>query len=107
MLCTDGLTDLVNDAEILKILQTSQLELSPTHLINLANQRGGHDNITIVALEVPPQAEITRPLRVRPKPNMTPVPKTPRTSTSWLMVILLLMAILMMVLLLVYTFMVK
>ncbi len=105
VLTSDGLTDLVKDAEILKILRTSQLDLTPTHLINLANQRGGHDNITVVALEVPQPADITRPLVLNPKPKIAPTLKSPRASTSWLMVILLLLAILMMGMLLVYSFM--
>ena len=53
MLCSDGLTDLVSDAEIQKVLQDSPLKESPEILIDMANQRGGHDNITVVVLEVP------------------------------------------------------
>lgn len=102
MLCTDGLTDLVTDGEIRDILRTSQLELIPTQLINLANQRGGHDNITVVALEVPQPAHITRPMRLSPSPRTAPVQKAQRSAVSWLMIILLLVAILSMVLLLIY-----
>jgi len=102
MLCSDGLTDLVTDAEILDILRTMQLELSPSQLINLANQRGGHDNITVVALEVPQPAHITRPIRVSPPPRTAPMKKARRSTVSWLMIILLLVAILSMVLLLIY-----
>ncbi|OGO30696.1 MAG: hypothetical protein A2136_08665, partial [Chloroflexi bacterium RBG_16_54_11] len=43
VMCTDGLTDLVEDAEILEVLRTKPLESSLVDLINLANQRGGHD----------------------------------------------------------------
>ncbi len=53
LLCSDGLTDLVSDAEIQKVLQNSSLEDSPEILIDMANERGGHDNITVVVLEVP------------------------------------------------------
>ncbi len=53
VLCSDGLTDLVNAEEILNGFQNSNLEKSVDDLINLANQRGGHDNITIVAIHVP------------------------------------------------------
>jgi serine/threonine protein phosphatase PrpC len=102
VLCSDGLTDLVPDAEILDILRTRQLELSPAQLIDLANQRGGHDNITVVTLEVPQPAHITRPIRVSPSPLIAPVKKAQRSAISWLMVILLLVAILSMVLLLIY-----
>jgi serine/threonine protein phosphatase PrpC len=104
LMCTDGLTDLIEDGEILDILRTDQLDISPTHLINLANQRGGHDNITVVTLEVPQPADITRPIHVRPASKNISTPKVPRTTASWLMVALLLLAILLMVMLLIYTF---
>ncbi len=104
ILCTDGLTDLVKDGEILNILSTGQLEKSPSRLIDLANQRGGHDNITVVMLEVPQPAHLTRPLRVSPASEGVRVPKGQRPVVSWLMVGLLLMAILLMLLLLIYLF---
>jgi len=53
MLCTDGLTDLVNDNEILNMLPGRTLKQTAKALIDLANQRGGHDNITVVLLGVP------------------------------------------------------
>jgi PPM family protein phosphatase len=102
MLCSDGLTDLVQDVEILEILQTIPLEVSPDQLINLANQRGGHDNITVVIMEVPQPAHATQPIRVSPAPVIVPVRKPPRSTVSWLMICLLLVAILLMVLLLAY-----
>jgi protein phosphatase len=53
MLCTDGLTDLVKDSEMLEKLQGQTLKQAAKALIDLANERGGHDNITIVMLGVP------------------------------------------------------
>jgi len=53
MLCTDGLTDLVNDSEMLAMLQGRTLKQAAKALIDLANERGGHDNITIVMLGLP------------------------------------------------------
>lgn len=53
MLCTDGLTDLVNDSEMLAAIQGRTLKQAAQLLIDLANERGGHDNITIVMLGVP------------------------------------------------------
>lgn len=55
LLCSDGLTDLVSDAEIQKVIQNSSLEEAPDILIDMANQRGGHDNITVVIMQVPKQ----------------------------------------------------
>ncbi len=54
LLCSDGLSDLVADEEILDILQgggTHDEQLQK--LVDLANLRGGHDNITIVLLQHP------------------------------------------------------
>ncbi len=50
VLCTDGLTALVEDAEIERILRDCEenLELSAEVLIELANSRGGDDNSTVV-----------------------------------------------------------
>ena len=48
LLCTDGLTDLVSDDEILRIIKNGD---DPDHLchqlISEANKKGGHDNITV------------------------------------------------------------
>ncbi|MDY6825685.1 MAG: Stp1/IreP family PP2C-type Ser/Thr phosphatase [Bacillota bacterium] len=49
LLCTDGLTNLVNDQEILAVSTTvSEPQLLAEKLIEMANDRGGHDNITVV-----------------------------------------------------------
>lgn len=52
VVCSDGLTDLVTNHEILGIMKKRPLEQALQELVSLANQRGGHDNITIVALQV-------------------------------------------------------
>ena len=54
LLCSDGLTDLVWDDEILKIIRSERDLISAAkNLVNAANQRGGHDNITVVLMKVP------------------------------------------------------
>lgn len=54
LLCSDGLSDLVADEEILDILQGSGTHDEQLQkLVDLANLRGGHDNITIVLLQSP------------------------------------------------------
>jgi serine/threonine protein phosphatase PrpC len=53
LLCSDGLTDLVNDAELSEIIKTNELDQVPQRLIDLACQRGGHDNITAIVISVP------------------------------------------------------
>lgn len=54
LLCTDGLTDLVADEEFLEILETDGSgDEHLGKLVDLANLRGGHDNITIILLRAP------------------------------------------------------
>jgi protein phosphatase len=51
LLCSDGLSNLVEDYEMREICRTVPLEEVPQRLIDLANARGGDDNITVVVLE--------------------------------------------------------
>jgi len=54
LLCSDGLTDLVWNDEILEIVRSGKdLESAAKTLINTANERGGHDNITVILLSLP------------------------------------------------------
>lgn len=57
LLCSDGLTDLVEDQEIRDILVGTPLSQVPDILVETANRRGGHDNTTVVLLEVPPRGK--------------------------------------------------
>jgi serine/threonine protein phosphatase PrpC len=58
LLCSDGLTDLVSDDEIYSALGKHPLEEVLDRLIKLANSRGGHDNITIIGIQIPDDKEI-------------------------------------------------
>jgi serine/threonine protein phosphatase PrpC len=54
LMCSDGLTDLVWDDELLKTLRSKKdMKAAAEALVNLANERGGHDNITVVILSMP------------------------------------------------------
>lgn len=53
LLCSDGLTDLVNNDEILNALHTLPREKAVQALVELALSRGGHDNVTVIVLEMP------------------------------------------------------
>ena len=51
LLCSDGLSNLIANEEIGELLGTKPFEEVPAALIQLANDRGGDDNITAVAVE--------------------------------------------------------
>ncbi|NIS82710.1 MAG: hypothetical protein GTO14_21480 [Anaerolineales bacterium] len=53
LLCSDGLTDLVEDEEIQETLNQEPAIDAVASLIDLARERGGFDNITLVILELP------------------------------------------------------
>ncbi len=54
LICSDGLTDLVWNDEIGEIIRTKgNLKTAAQGLIETANQRGGHDNITVVLIAIP------------------------------------------------------
>ena len=53
LMCSDGLSDLVKDDEIEKILQSHAcLETTCKFLTTLAKTRGGHDNITLLVTKL-------------------------------------------------------
>ncbi|MCX7641722.1 MAG: Stp1/IreP family PP2C-type Ser/Thr phosphatase [Elusimicrobiales bacterium] len=50
---TDGLTKMLSDEEIEKIINTkSDIQTAAYELINIANMRGGEDNITLIIVKV-------------------------------------------------------
>ncbi|SEK83822.1 protein phosphatase [Carnobacterium iners] len=53
LLCSDGLTNMVNDKEIAKILTISSTSLKEkvSELVSLANANGGYDNVTVMLIE--------------------------------------------------------
>lgn len=54
LLCSDGLTDMVEDEEISLTLQTlgGNLELAAEQLIHVANDNGGRDNVSVILIRV-------------------------------------------------------
>ena len=52
VMCSDGLTGHVTDPEINDMINENFLHRVPEMLIDLANSRGGDDNITVVVLYV-------------------------------------------------------
>lgn len=61
LICSDGLTDLVWDDEILKTIRAkTDIKLAAKALVNMANERGGHDNITLVIMSMPSLEDTTK-----------------------------------------------
>ena len=59
LLSSDGLTDLVWNDEILETVRTRpSLKEGSRALVDLANSRGGHDNITVVLISAPPDFKV-------------------------------------------------
>lgn len=54
LLCSDGLSEYVEDAEMLQELQLDDLDRIADRLVKQALDQGGADNITLVLLEVAP-----------------------------------------------------
>jgi len=50
--CTDGLTDIVNDGEIAEVASSQAPEDASRELVELANSRGGPDNVSVVVARV-------------------------------------------------------
>lgn len=60
LLATDGLTGLVRDHELRHVLlHTHSLSNACAQFIRLANERGGHDNITVLAARVTSDGKFT------------------------------------------------
>ncbi|MEC9072252.1 MAG: Stp1/IreP family PP2C-type Ser/Thr phosphatase, partial [Myxococcota bacterium] len=62
LLCTDGLTDMVDDFSIRAVFEAHEDDLDAIveRLVNMANERGGRDNITalLVRLDTPEEPEV-------------------------------------------------
>ncbi len=53
LLCTDGLTRMVEDAEITRVLlQGADAQATADHLVQLANEQGGEDNVSVIVVHV-------------------------------------------------------
>jgi protein phosphatase len=55
LICSDGLTDMVWADEIQKTLAESENPKAAVQkLVSMANERGGHDNVTVIVMTMPP-----------------------------------------------------
>lgn len=79
LMCSDGLSDLVEDSEFGEILHQRSPEQAAQALVNLANERGGHDNIT-VTLYFHQVKQGVKPAPLPPK--VEAVPTTPASAAA-------------------------
>ena len=52
LLCTDGLSNMLSDPEISQLLQMDSPQNSCRQLIAAANNQGGHDNISVIVVDL-------------------------------------------------------
>lgn len=58
LMCSDGLTDMVQDRQIAQILQAQQtLQHKAEQLVDVANELGGRDNISVVLIQAAPRPQ--------------------------------------------------
>ena len=110
MLCSDGLSGLVNDSDMQNILnQNPQLDSAAQALIMAAKQAGGHDNITVQiarVIESPykkslfpdfsPKENLSKTFYQAPYEQEVPIkPKFPRniSKTHWLIYCLIVVSL--------------
>lgn len=57
LLCSDGLNDMVDDADIELAMRElrSNLPLTVNQLVQMANDNGGHDNVSVILAKVQPK----------------------------------------------------
>jgi serine/threonine protein phosphatase PrpC len=89
LLCSDGLTSMVEDDAIRRLLEASRpdLEQAARALVEEANRRGGEDNITVVLFELAgledtvelPGMALEQPL---PDSEQPPSPSSPAPTSS-------------------------
>ena len=86
LICSDGLTDLVNSDTIVAVLNApGTLQAKAAELVAKANQAGGKDNITVVLAlndKSPVKHEISRPPELKTAPPVSTPPVTAEFKSS-------------------------
>jgi PPM family protein phosphatase len=79
LICSDGLTAMVDDATILDTVegQRDDLDAVAKELVAAANRKGGEDNITVVFFEVVDE-EAQKPGETKPMPALGEEPEPPK-----------------------------
>ena len=90
LLCSDGLTDMVEDEDILELVakHRDDLDRAVKSLVAAANRGGGEDNITAVAFRVAPgePVEETRRLPVQTEPDEETMEAVPEPAVDTMVI---------------------
>jgi protein phosphatase len=83
LLCSDGLTDMVEDEEILELVHANRddLDKAVKSLVTAANKGGGEDNITAVAFRISAEAPAANFEDTVSMPALTPDEDEPDEQT--------------------------
>ena len=81
LLCSDGLTDMVGEREILELVELNRQDIDTAlkSLVKAANRSGGEDNITVVAFEIAESQALTHDGETRE--NVVPPPPRDEEDT--------------------------
>jgi len=77
LLCTDGLSGVVEDEEMAAVLCSADPRSAAEELVRMANERGGPDNITVTVIKVP------GPSPPRQESHPTPLRVTKPARRRW------------------------
>ncbi|MBR4975627.1 MAG: serine/threonine-protein phosphatase [Thermoguttaceae bacterium] len=83
LLCSDGLSGQFEDSEIGQILEVFQPEEATETLVNLANLRGGPDNITVVVARYKAAPDWESVEREIEKAERTQTKRPPLSTLAW------------------------
>lgn len=93
ILCSDGLAKVIK-SEILHIVSNNTPSDACNILVDLANERGGKDNVTVLIIKVDPDPVKIQPVKPPKKKVKIPAPRSRRKKTSgWLGVIIVLFVV--------------
>src|SRR5262249_2338448 len=83
LLCSDGLSGYVVDAEIESVLRSpATVQEVPEHLVNLALQKGGEGNVTVQFIQYGPRKEV-QPRRTNELETLAAMRPMPARRPLW------------------------
>lgn len=82
VLCSDGLTKHVTDAEIGEFVLRQELPTVADTLVDLANERGGRDNISVTVIRYGERPDLTQTMALTPPTAVAHPARLPRTASD-------------------------